>query len=76
MSLNLFLTKWMKNKRKKRGRNGFYPCTLFVSVEEDALSFEDEDDVFWIGAVQDSCRLCAKELIGFIDFLKHVLKDR
>ncbi len=50
--------------------------TLFVSVEQDALSFEDEDDVFWVGAVQDSCRLCTKELVGFVNFLKHVLKDK
>lgn len=49
--------------------------TLFVSVEQDALSFEDEDDVFWVGAVQDSGRLCAEELVGFVDFLKHFLKD-
>lgn len=48
--------------------------TLFVSIEQDALSFEDEDDVFWVGAIQDSCRLCTKELVGFVDFLKHVLK--
>lgn len=46
-----------------------------MSVEQDALSFEDEDDVFWVGAVQDSCRFCTKELVGFVDFLKHVLKD-
>lgn len=46
-----------------------------MPVEQDALSFEDEDDVFWVGAVQDSCGFCTKELVGFVDFLKHVLKD-
>lgn len=29
--------------------------TLFVSVEQDALGFEDEDDVFWVRAIQDFC---------------------
>lgn len=27
--------------------------TLFVTVEQDALSFKDKDDVFWVGTVQD-----------------------
>ena len=48
--------------------------TLFVSVEQYALGFEDEDNVFWVGAVHDSGRLCAEELVGFVNFLKHVLK--
>lgn len=56
-------------------RKFIYLHTFFVSVKEDALSFEDEDDVFWVGAVQDSGRLCTEELVGLIDFLKHVLKD-
>jgi len=50
--------------------------TFFVPVEQDALSFEDEDDVLWVRAVQDPGGLCAKELVGFVDFLKHVLKDK
>lgn len=49
--------------------------TLFVTVEQDALSFKDKDDVFWVGTIQDFGRLCTKELIGLVDFLKHVLKD-
>lgn len=47
-----------------------------MSVEQDALSFKDEDDVFWVRAIQDSGRLCAEELIGFVDFLKHVLRKK
>lgn len=49
--------------------------TLFVSVKQNALSFENKDDVFWVWAIQDFGRLCAKELIGLVDFLKHFLKD-
>lgn len=49
--------------------------TLFVSVKENALSFENKDDVFRVWAIQDFGRLCTKELIGLVDFLKHVLKD-
>lgn len=49
--------------------------TLFVSVEQNALSFEDKDDVFWVGAIQNFGRLCTQELVGLVDFLKHVLKD-
>lgn len=48
--------------------------TLFVSVEQDALSFEDKDDVLWVRAIQEFGRLCTKELVGLVDFLKHVLK--
>lgn len=69
MCPNLFLCRCIGRK------NSSTNPTLFVSVEQDALSFEDEDDIFWVGAIHDSCRLCAKELIGFVDFLKHVLKD-
>lgn len=49
--------------------------TLFVSVKQDALSFENKDYVFWVWAIQDFGRLCTKELIGLVDFLKHFLKD-
>lgn len=49
--------------------------TLFVTIEQDALSFKDKDDVFWVGTIQDFGRLCTKELISLVDFLKHVLKD-
>lgn len=51
-------------------------ATLFVTVEQDALSFEDKDDVFWVGTIQDFCRLRTKELVGFVDFFKHILKVR
>lgn len=47
-----------------------------MSIEQDALGFEDEDDVFGVRAVQESGRLCAQELVGFVDFFKHVLKNR
>lgn len=50
--------------------------TLFMAVEQDALGFEDENDVFWVGAVHDSGRLCAEELVGFVNFFKHILKKR
>lgn len=46
-----------------------------MSFEQDTLGFEDENDVFWVRAVQNSGRLRAQELISFIDFLKHVLED-
>lgn len=65
----------MYRKKEQNERKVSYPHTLFVSVEQDALSLEDKDDVFWVGAVQDTGRFCAKELVGFVDFLKHVLKD-
>lgn len=45
-----------------------------MPVEQDALGFEDENDVFWVGAIHDSCSLCAEELIGFVNFFKHILK--
>lgn len=46
-----------------------------MSIEKDALSFEDQDDVFWVRTVYDPGRLCAKELVRFVNFLKHVLED-
>lgn len=49
--------------------------TLLVSIEQDALSFKDEDDVFWVRAVHYSGRFCTEELVCFVHFLKHVLKD-
>lgn len=52
-----------------------HPLTLFVPVEQNALGLQDEDDVFWVGTIQDFRRLGAKELVGFIDFLKNVLKQ-
>lgn len=45
-----------------------------MPVEKDALSFEDENNILWVGAIQDSSRLRAEELVGFVNFLKHVLK--
>lgn len=56
----------------------FFPLhlqTLFVSVEQDALGFEDEDYVFWVRAIQDFCGLGAEEFVGFVDFLKDILKQ-
>ena len=50
--------------------------TLFVSVEEDALGFEDEDDVLGVGAVDDAGRLGAQEFIGLVDLLKHILNTQ
>lgn len=47
-----------------------------MPVEEDALGFEDQDDVFWVGAVYDSSRLGAEKLVGFVDFLKNVLTEQ
>lgn len=46
-----------------------------MPVEQDALGFEDENDVFWVGAIHDSRSLCAEELIGFVNFFKHILKN-
>lgn len=50
--------------------------TLFVSVEEDALGFEDEDDVLRVGAINNAARLGAQELIGLVHLLKHVLNTQ
>lgn len=50
--------------------------TLFVSVEEDALGFEDEDDVLGVRAVDNAGRLGAQELIGLVDLLKHILNTQ
>lgn len=72
MCLNLFSSTCVVNMKE----NTFiYLNTLFVSVEQDTLSFKDEDDVFWVGAIHYSGRFCAEELICFVHFLKHVLKD-
>lgn len=46
-----------------------------MSIEKDALSFEDENDVFWVRTIYNSGRFCAKELIRFVHFLKHILED-
>lgn len=54
----------------------FLFCTFFVSVEQDALSFEDENDVFWVRAVHNSGRFRAEEFICFVHFFKHVLRDK
>lgn len=45
-----------------------------MQIEQNALSFQDEDDVLWVGAVHDSSRLGAEKLVGFVHFLKHVLQ--
>ena len=50
--------------------------TFLVPVEEDALGFEDEDDVFWVGPVHDAGRLGAQKLIGLVHLLKHVLSRK
>lgn len=68
MCLKVFVSKCMVKRKAK-----IHLHTLFVSVKQNALGFEDEDDVFWVRAIQDSCRLCTKELIGFVDVLKHFL---
>lgn len=44
-----------------------------MSVEQDALGFEDQDDVLWVRTVHDSGRFGAEELVGLVDLLKHVL---
>lgn len=56
-------------------KDNFMQITLFVSVKQNALSFENKDDVFWVWPIQDFGRLCTKELIGLVDFLKHFLKE-
>lgn len=67
--------KFRYKEQQQKGKTVDVLRTFFVSVEQDALCFEDEDDVLWIRAVQDSGRLCTKELVGFIDFLEHVLRN-
>lgn len=44
-----------------------------MPVEQNALCFQNEDDVFWVGSIQDFWGLGAEELVGFVDFLKNVL---
>lgn len=48
-------------------------CTLFVSVEEDALGLEDKDDVFRIRSVYHFCRFSAQKLICLVHLFKCVL---
>lgn len=45
-----------------------------MSIKKNALGFKDEDDVFWVRPIHDSGRFSAKELVRFVNFLKHVLK--
>lgn len=49
--------------------------TLFVSIKKNALGFKDENDVFWVRTIHDSGRFSAKELVRFVNFLKHVLEE-
>lgn len=48
--------------------------TFLMPVEEDALSFQDQNYVFWIWPIYHLGRLRAQKLICFIDFLKHILQ--
>lgn len=50
-----------------------YIRTLLVSVEENALGFEDKDDVFRVRTVYESCRFSAQKLICFVHLFKCVL---
>ena len=61
--------------RERRGGEGW--ChTLAMPVKENALGFEDKDDVLGVRSIHDSCRLVAEELVGLIHFLKHVKRTR
>lgn len=50
--------------------------TFLMPVEEDALSFQDQNYVFWIWPIYHLGRLCAQKLICFINFFKHILQIR
>ncbi len=44
-----------------------------MSVEQNTLGFEDQDDVLWVRTVHNTGRFGAQELVGLVDLLKHVL---